>query len=706
MRYVFGDCTLDTERYELWRAGTLVKLRPKVFDVLAYLLAHRERVVSKQELLEQLWPKQFVGEATLNTCIQAARQAVGDAGQAQRVILTLHGRGYRFVADVEVRGHMLRESARPLSPTTASQLELRGHVLEALSSPQERSLVTSLAAPRAENEPLTSHVLEAEHKPVTVLSCGLAEATTVAARLGAEAMHRLMQAFFAMARQVMQRYGGTLTHVVGDGFLALFGAPMAQEDHARRAVLAAVELHQTWQEQQKEERLVLLLCNGVHSGAVVVGRLGEDAQRLYTAVGETIDLASRLRQLAAPSAILISATTQQLVQDEVQVDDGGTVNAAETTAAMPVYTVRRIAQRRAGVPGRRGRAWSRFVGRTRELAILHERLAYAAGGEGQVIGIAGEPGIGKSRLLFEFRQSLSGRPVRYYEGHCLAYGNATPYLPVRDLLRQVCGITEADGPEAITAKVQRSVQEAGVTSAEEPLLLFQLLDVPLQGERIAEISPPARRSRTFALLRQVFVHHSQRQPLVLAVENAHWIDATSEAWLTTLAERLPSAAILLLVTYRPGYHPSWLGQSAATQMALPRLTPRDSLTVVQSILPTKPLSEAVRQEMVSKAAGNPFFLEELAWTIREHDAPHPPPFGCLPPWRRSWRPDSTDCLRQKRHSCRRRRWSGRMCLYPFFRLSLGSVRTFSRRPLAASRRTSLYMKRAWSRFPFTPSNTS
>jgi DNA-binding winged helix-turn-helix (wHTH) protein len=236
MDYRFGDYTLDTERYELRRAGTLVELRPKVFEVLAYLITHRERLVTKQELQEQLWPQQFVGEATLHSHIRAARQAVGDTGQAQRIIHTRHGRGFRFVATLDLPVHEQREStlhpsrAMPNPPTPPGSPVPSGLVVV----PDDHE--------RVEPERPEATVVDAEHKVVTVLSAGLVEATTLAAQLGPEAMHRLMQACVATAQRVLPPYGATLTHITGEGLTALFGAPLAHEDHARRAVLAAVAL--------------------------------------------------------------------------------------------------------------------------------------------------------------------------------------------------------------------------------------------------------------------------------------------------------------------------------------------------------------------------------------------------------------------------------------------------------------------------------
>ena len=258
------------------------------------------------------------------------------------------------------------------------------------------------------------------------------------------------------------------------------------------------------------------------------------------------------------------------------------------------------------------------MGRTQELALLHERLEQALGGQGQVIGIAGEPGLGKSRLLAEFVHSLRGQPVTCCEGHCLAYGSATPYLPVRDLLRQLWGLPDAAPATAITATVQQRLREAGVASEDEALVLLQLLDVPVDLAPLAALDPPERKARTFAVLWHVIRQASRRQPLMLAVENLHWIDPTSEEWLASLVERLGDVPVLLLATYRPGYQPPWIRHSAATQMALPRLSPRDSLVVLQSVPQAAQLPAPLQQAIVAKAAGNPFFVEELTWAAVEH----------------------------------------------------------------------------------------
>ena len=628
MRYIFDAYSLDTQRYELRRAGGLIPLGPQVFNVLAYLVAHRDRVVSRDELFARLWPDQFVTDDALGRCIRAARRALEDQHEAPRHITTTRGRGYRFIAPVQEQPHGLPEDEAsttvpaqsiPRPPSTAGR--------EGPPPPVSLSTVSGeLHRLSGEFRPPS---LAGEYKQVTVLCGGLADALALAMRLGPEAMHRRMQTVFTIVQQVLHRYAGSLIELSGEGFVALFGAPVAQEDHAQRAVLAALALHAQVGASVPDLRQApaepLALCLGLHTGRVVVDRLGGDPQRLYTAAGETTQVALRLRQLSVPGTVLLSAATQHLVQDNVRVEPWGEATVGAAQAPVPVYSVRGIAPQRSGVVGHGTRARSPFVGRARELALLQERLDAVVAGQGQVVAVVGEPGMGKSRLLAEYRRSLVGREVRYVEGHCLSYGSATPYLPLVDLVRQLCGMTPGEQHDAITAKIHRRLQQADLDPDEGVPLVLSLLDIPLETERLAQLSPPERKARTFVLLRYLVLHEAQRHPCILAMENLHWSDATSEEWLTSLVERLTGVALLVLVTYRPGYQPPWLAQSYATQVALSPLRAEDSWTVVQSVLQTASVPETVIQEIVTHAAGNPFFLEELAWNVIEHRGQPAPP---------------------------------------------------------------------------------
>src|SRR6266446_5022166 len=414
MRYLFDNYCLDTQRYELHQAGVPIPLPPKVFQVLAYLLAQGDRVVSKEELLEHLWPGQYVGDGALNSYIMAARKALGDRGDTQRLLRTVRGRGYRLVAPVEVRDPV--RSTVTLSPV---------HLPAAEGTARQCPPSSPLAGPSPEANPAgaITPLADGEYKSVSVLCCGLAEVPALVARRGPEGLYRLLQTVLGLAQEVVQRYAGSLTPYGSEGFMAVFGAPMAQEDHARRAVLAALELqqrlrqHPTWCAPPPEGELAVRM--GLHSGLVVVGDLDPDPQRRATAVGEPLHLALRLQQQAAPRTILLSAATYHLVHTEVRAAPCGLLDIDSKSTPMPVYTVQGLLRRQAGVVGRSPRVGSPFVGRERELALLHERLEAACAGHGQVVGLVGEPGMGKTRLLREFCQRLAGQSVTVYVGQCL-----------------------------------------------------------------------------------------------------------------------------------------------------------------------------------------------------------------------------------------------------------------------------------------------
>lgn len=507
-------------------------------------------------------------------------------------------------------GHSLRQSA---SATGA------GQPLEASQAYTPRHL--------AEHVLTSRNALEGERKHVTVLFCDLANSTALAEELGPDTMHSLLHRFFEIALNEIHRYKGTINQFLGDGFMALFGAPIAYEDHAPRAALAALGLQRNLREHLPRPHWLanqeLQVRIGLNTGLVVVGSIGDNLRLDYTAVGDVAHVAARLQQHAAPGTILASKATVQLIRGHVHLEPLAPVHLKGISTPVTAYRLTGRRPRRSPLALLGERTLSRFTGRESELAVLHQLLEKAAGGEGQAVGIVGEAGVGKSRLLYEFRRrnethiAAPKKHLTYLEGSCLSYGNAVPYLPVIGLLRNHFDIIETDSQEAMVEKAHRGLQAVHLDPAEWAPYLLHLLGVQEAIEQLASLSPEAINARIFATLRLMSLHGSQRRPIVFIIEDLHWIDRTSEACFAKLVESLAGAPILFLTTYRPGYRPPWMGTSYATQLAIHRLVPRESLTLVQSVWPHTQLPDSLLQEILARGEGNPFFLEELTRTVAE-----------------------------------------------------------------------------------------
>src|SRR5215813_3809120 len=289
---------------------------------------------------------------------------------------------------------------------------------------------------------------------------------------------------------------------------------------------------------------------GLNSGLVVVGSIGDNLRMDYSAIGDTTNLASRLQQQAEPGNILISESTSRLVQGAVRLEALPPVQVRGKTELVPLYKVIGTLPRRSPIVSRGERTLSPFVGRERELATLEALFAQVEQGQGQVVGIVAEAGGGKSRLLYEFRQCLQDKRLTYLEGRCLSYGSTMPYHPLLDVLRHNCGISETESPATIIEKVRLAVQEVGMDPEESAPYLLQLLGVKEGTASIAVLTPEAMRTRTFDTLQQMSLKGSQQRPLIIEIEDLHWLDQTSEAYLSSLVESVAGAAILLLTTYR------------------------------------------------------------------------------------------------------------------------------------------------------------
>jgi len=465
----------------------------------------------------------------------------------------------------------------------------------------------------------TAAPLEGERKQVTVLFCNIANSMALAERLGAEQMHALLNDFFALALAEVRAYEGAINQFLGDGFMALFGAPVAQEGHERLAVLAALAIDRAT--AQREADLLrrhgagLRLRMGLHTGPVVVGRVGDSARVDYTAVGDTTNLASRLQQAAEPGAILVSEAVAVRAAEVAALQRVGPLRLKGRSEPVAAFRVTGRRPRSPGAPGRPRPARSPFVGRERELAAVAEAFAAARGGSGRVVAVSGEAGAGKSRLVTEIRDRLGGPDVLVLEGHCVSHGTLAPYLPVLDMLRELTGTAEGDPPDVVEERVREALVRAGADAAAVPDLtaLLGVADGPPREPLAAD----AARGRTFEALRRLLLGAGRHEVVALVVENVHWIDRISEEFLASLVDAIPAARAVLIVTYRPGYRARWLQKAPASRVALAPLGDDGGAAVVRAVA-GETLPDGTVEAIVRRAEGNPFFLEELTRAITEH----------------------------------------------------------------------------------------
>src|SRR6266478_5548524 len=515
----------------------------------------------------------------------------------------------------------LRRAARSRCPSCGAdnppEHRFCGQCGASLDGPGPQNIASPALAPEPGpgRAPHAQGMPSGEMKQVTVLFCDIVGSTPLTDRLGSEGMRDLVSSFLDTSLAEVHRYGGTAPQFLGDGFMALFGAPVTQEDHVRRALLAAIAIQRALSGHPGAADIPAMdlpVRMGIHSGRVVFGPVSGNLQMDPTAIGDTANVAARLQEAAEPGTILLSETTRRLAQDYARVEPVGPLTLKGKDESVLAHRLLRVSHRRSGLREAASAHTTTFVDRESERAILHNFLQLVENGHSQAVGIVGEPGIGKSRLLAEFRQQLADRRVSWVEGRCVSYGTAIPYWLLLDLLRSNCGIIETDTPEIIIEKVRSSLQELGMDAEQDSPILLHLLGIKDLAGSLGLLNPEAVKAKAFEILRQISINGSLKRPLVLVLEDLHWIDKISEEFLGYLAESAPEARILLLGTYRPGYRLPWLDKPYAGQTPLQPLSHDDSLQMVRSVLSAESLIDLVSEEIVAKADGNPLFLEQLA----------------------------------------------------------------------------------------------
>ena len=509
-------------------------------------------------------------------------------------------------------GEPASASALPPVPATPARASA--------SAPDQARVPLAYTPKHLADKILTSHsALEGERKQVTVLFADVAGFTTLAEQLDPEVVHEIINRCFEGITAEVHRFKGTINQYTGDGVMALFGAPLAHEDSPRRAVHAALGIQRAIravaQALQAERGLRLQMRIGLNTGLVVVGKIGDDLRMDYTAVGDTTNLAARLQQMAQPGSVVISATTHQHVAGFFETRDLGEM-PVKGRAPVHAFEVLRPRSRRTRFAVAVERGLTPLVGRERELATLRERFREVKAGRGQVVGIAAEAGMGKSRLVLEFRRGLAqaSEAMTWLEGHCISFGQASPFLPLIELLRENFQIDEVDGKPEIIAKVEQGMRRMGELEAYIPAIR-SLLSVDPGDPALAALDGPALRRHLFAALRALSLRGARLRPLVLVIEDLHWIDTSSAEFLTFLLDAVAGVPLLLLVTYRIGYTPPFGSRSFSTTLTLHSFSEAETLAMAGHVLGIAQFPVELQTALMAKAEGVPLFIEEMTKTL-------------------------------------------------------------------------------------------
>ena len=452
-----------------------------------------------------------------------------------------------------------------------------------LSSPQSytpKHLAEQVLASRA--------ALEGERKQVTVLFADMNGSLELLADRDPEEARKLLDPVLERMMEAVHRYEGTVNQVMGDGIMALFGAPLAHEDHAVRACYAALAMQEAMrhaaEEMRRSQGIELQIRVGLNSGEVVVRAIGNDLHMDYSAVGQTTHLAARMEQLAPPGSIRLTAATLRLVEGLVRVNSLGPVPDKGLAEPVEVFDLIGASAIRRRLQAATSRGLTRFVGRQTEIDALGHTLARAGAGHGQVVALGGEPGVGKSRLVYEFIHSHRTRDWLILESTSVSYGKATPYFPVIDLLKSYCKIDGRDDARTMRAKVTGQVLRLDEGFHDTIPALLMLLEALPEDSLFLQLDPLQRRQRTLEALKRVLLRESQVQPLLLVFEDLHWIDSETQALLDSLVESLPTTRLLLLVNYLPEYQHAWGSKTYYTQLRLDPLPPESAEALAQRAL--------------------------------------------------------------------------------------------------------------------------
>ena len=518
-----------------------------------------------------------------------------------------------------------RSCGKPLSPTAKFCPEC-AHPAGAPPTAKPRFAIPEAYTPKylAEKIINSKAALEGERKQVTILFADLKSSMELLADRDPEDARRVLDAVVERMMEAVHAFEGTVSEVRGDGIMALFGAPLAHEDHAIRACYAALRMQEAVKryadELRRSEGLFVQIRVGINSGEVVVRSIGSDLRMDYSAVGRATHMAARMEQLAAPGSTQLTADTLRLAEGFIQATSLGPVPIKGLVEPVEVFELVGAGASRTRLEAAARRGLTLFVGRNAELEQLREALDRTSLGRGQVVALVGEPGVGKSRLVREFTQSHDLQGWRVLKIASFAYGKVSAYLPMIDLLRDYFAIDARDAPRNVREKVTGKLLALGKSLRPDLPALLALLDAPFEDASWKALDPAQRRRRTLDSVRQLLLREAREQPLLLIFEDLHWIDGETQTLLDGLVESLPAARLLLLVTYRPEYRHAWGSRTYHRQLRIDPLPAESADELLDMLLGTNAALSWLKRLLIERTEANPFFLEESVKTLVETGA--------------------------------------------------------------------------------------
>ncbi|MBC2717818.1 MAG: AAA family ATPase [Desulfobacteraceae bacterium] len=498
-----------------------------------------------------------------------------------------------------------------------------GHNLQEPEAPPDYTEPQSYTPKFLADKILTTRSsIEGERKLVTVLFADVAGFTSMSEKLDPEEVHQIMDGCFKILMDEIHKFEGTINQFTGDGVMALFGAPVSHEDHAQRACYSALSIQKAIGDYNEKVKKAcgsdFKMRIGLNSGPVIVGSIGDDLRMDYTAVGDTTNLAARMENSAESGTVLASKNTYKIVSDFFKFDPLKKIEVKGKEEPQEAFKLIRKSELETRIAASAAKGLTRFVGRKNSITGLMEAYEKVQSGSGQVVGLVGEAGVGKSRLVLEFRNQLPHDEFTFLEGQCLHYGGAMAYLPVLDILKSYFDIADDDREFIIRKKIEEKILRLDENLKNVFTPFHDLFSLKVDDEAYLQVEPSERKMRVIESLRDLFVRESQNKPLILAIDDLHWIDKISEEFINYLIGWLQNTKILLILLYRPEYTHQWGSKSYYTKVGLTQLGNISSNQLVQSILEDREVVPEIRELILKRAGGNPLFVEELTHNLIEN----------------------------------------------------------------------------------------